>query len=174
MAKSGLIRQIVGGHAESGRGMGLGPSAGRGDDVQSMRSMPAIRQIILIHRDALPKPVTGAPCNGCGVCCLLEPCPLGVILSVRRRGACAAVRWHDELHQYRCGALCDPLDVLRHVLPQPLRLLAPWLSPGLVGLAKRWIAAGEGCDSSVEMTAPPLAAPAISPTIHRNVPSRHS
>lgn len=174
MANSGLILQIVGGRAESRRGTGLGASAGRGADVQFMGSMPAKRQLILIHRDAVPKPARGTPCNGCGVCCLLEPCPLGIVLSVRRRGACAAVRWHDELRQYRCGALSDPLDVLQQVLPRPLRPLAPWLSPGLVGLAKRWVAVGQGCDSSVEVMSPPLAASVISPTIHRRVPSRHS
>jgi len=43
---------------------------------------------IWLHRDALPKPDFGAPCNGCGVCCASEPCPLGVLLSWRRRGRC--------------------------------------------------------------------------------------
>ena len=37
--------------------------------------------LIRIHADAPAKPPVGAPCNGCGVCCLLEPCPLGVLLS---------------------------------------------------------------------------------------------
>ena len=136
--------------------------------------MPEIHQLILIHRDAVPKPLTGAPCNGCGVCCLLEPCPLGVVLSARRHCACTAVRWHDELRQYRCGALSDPLDVLQDILPRALWRVAPWLSSALVRLARRWVAAGEGCDSSVEMTLPPLPAAAVSSTIHRHVPPRHS
>ena len=135
--------------------------------------MPEIRQLILIHRDARPKPGAGAPCNGCGVCCLLEPCPLGIVLSARRHGACAAVRWHEDLHQYRCGALNDPLTVLQAVLPRPWRRLAPWLAPGLVRMAKRWIAVGEGCDSSLEMTVQQGATPALSPTIHCDAPSRH-
>jgi hypothetical protein len=50
-------------------------------------------RIIKIHPDAPPKPAVGAPCNGCGVCCLAEPCPLGVILSRRLKGACVALRW---------------------------------------------------------------------------------
>jgi hypothetical protein len=112
--------------------------------------MPCKNQIILIHPDAPSKPAPGAPCNGCGVCCLLEPCPLGVVLSRRRRGACVAVRWHDELLQYRCGALIEPVDVWQRVLPRPLLGLAPWLAPGLARLAQRWIAAGQGCDSTVE------------------------
>jgi len=120
--------------------------------------MSKIRQIILIQPEAASKPATGAPCNGCGVCCLLAPCPLGVLLSGRRQGACVAVRWHGEALQYRCGALSEPLDVLQHVLPKPLRRLAPRLAPSLTRVAKRWIAVGQGCDSTVEVTpweAPP-------------------
>ena len=112
--------------------------------------MSSKHQIILIHADAPSKPAPDAPCNGCGVCCLLEPCPLGVVLSRRRRGACIAVRWHDELYQYRCAALGEPVEVWQRVLPCFLRGLAPWLAPGLVWLAKRWIAVGQGCDSTVE------------------------
>lgn len=112
--------------------------------------MSKLHQIILIHPDAASKPEPGAPCNGCGVCCLLEPCPLGVVLSRRRRGACVAVRWHADVQQYRCGALSAAAEVLQKALPWPLRRLAPWLAPGLVRLAKRWIAVDQGCDSNVE------------------------
>jgi hypothetical protein len=106
-------------------------------------------QVILIHAEAATKPEWGAPCNGCGVCCLLEPCPLGVVLSHSRQGACAAVRWHGEAQQYRCGALTEPLTVLQHAMPRSLQWLAPWLAAGLARLAGRWIAAGQGCDSDV-------------------------
>lgn len=116
--------------------------------------MSKIHQVILIHPDAAAKPAPGAPCNGCGVCCLLEPCPLGMILSRRRHGACVAVHWDDEALQYRCGALMAPVKVLQQILPARLRRWAPWLSPGLAPglawLAKRWIAVGQGCDSTVE------------------------
>ena len=108
------------------------------------------RHVILIHADAPLKPAAGASCNGCGVCCLLEPCPLGVLLSKRRHGACAAVRWHQERSCYRCGALSAPLEVLQHALPRPVWRVLPWLAPLLVRLATRWIAAGQGCDSTVE------------------------
>ncbi|MBA3058707.1 MAG: hypothetical protein KJ614_14750 [Gammaproteobacteria bacterium] len=113
------------------------------------------RQVIHIHLDAAPKPVPGAPCNGCGLCCLLEPCPLGVILSGRRHGACVAVRWHDDIRQYRCGALSEPVAVLQRVLPARLQRLSPGLSAGLapllVGWAQRWIALGQGCDSRLDV-----------------------
>lgn len=119
--------------------------------------MTKLRQVILIHPDAPSKPAPGAPCNGCGVCCLLEPCPLGVVLSGRRHGACVALRWHSDGHHYRCGALSASLEVLQRVLPRPMWRLAPWLSPSLARLAKRWIAVGQGCDSTVEPEVPPSA-----------------
>ena len=84
---------------------------------------------ITIHPQAPLKPAEGQPCNGCGVCCLVEPCPLGMVLSLKTQGACRMLRWHDELGLYRCGAL--ELPVLKYV-------------------AKRWIAAGVGCDCSYE------------------------
>lgn len=89
------------------------------------------------HEAAPNKPLPGQPCNGCGVCCLAEPCPLGMLLSLRRRGACSLVRWHSAEGRYRCAALGDPsrglLASLRH------------------RLARRWIAAGSGCDSTAEI-----------------------
>ena len=43
--------------------------------------------VVWLHAEAPPKPAEGAPCNGCGLCCLAEPCPLGVLVSRRRTGA---------------------------------------------------------------------------------------
>ena len=96
-------------------------------------------QVIQIHPDAPPKPALGQPCNGCGVCCLAEPCPLGVILSRRLKGACVALRWDGA--RYECGALTA----------QPSGLV------GRVGgwLVRRWIAAGAGCDCSLEPAGKP-------------------
>ena len=122
--------------------------------VKFVSSMPQYHQIILIQPDAPPKPKPGAPCNGCGVCCLLEPCPLGAVLSGRRQGACVAVRWDGECQQYRCGALIEPAGVLKMALPRPFQSWAPRLAPGLARVAKRWIAVGIGCDSSVQPTMP--------------------
>lgn len=92
-------------------------------------------RVILIHPEAPPKPALGARCNGCGVCCLAEPCPVGMLLSLKRRGACSALRWDDSARHYVCGALTS----------------APWpLKP----LMRRWIAAGAGCDAELEASAP--------------------
>jgi len=117
--------------------------------------------LIRIHPDAPAKPPAGAPCNGCGVCCLLEPCPLGVLLSGRRRGACAAVQCDGPARRYRCGAITVPHEVLASRLPG-------WLSgPGsiaarlLPGLASRWIGAGQGCDSSLQIQAADAASQAL-------------
>jgi hypothetical protein len=63
-----------------------------------------------------------------------------------------AVSWDDEQRQYRCGALVAPADVLGVMLPESIGGLARFLAPMLPALAKRWIAAGEGCDSTVEWT----------------------
>jgi hypothetical protein len=81
---------------------------------------------------ASAKPDFGAPCNGCGLCCLAEPCPAGVVASGRREGACAALRWDDAAQIYRCGLVARA--------PAPLR----WL-------ARRWISAGSGCDADFEV-----------------------
>jgi hypothetical protein len=112
--------------------------------------MSTSHHVILIHPEASSKPAWGAPCNGCGVCCLLEPCPLGVVLSRKRQGACAALRWLPDEHQYRCGALMAPAQVLQQALPRPLTALVPSLAWILARLARRWIAAGQGCDSTVQ------------------------
>lgn len=99
---------------------------------------------IFLHAQAPAKPPAGEPCNGCGVCCADEPCPLGQLVSRRRRGRCRALVWDEAQHLYRCGMLMTPT----WYLPGPLHALAPWLA----GLTRRWIAAGRGCDSSVQVT----------------------
>ncbi|MDH4449120.1 MAG: hypothetical protein QE265_00830 [Rhodoferax sp.] len=109
------------------------------------------RSTIFIQPEAPAKPAWGSACNGCGVCCLAEPCPVGVLLSGRRTGACKALVWADALGVYRCGALTEPRQVLANRTPvwmhwalrPPARLLA-WMAP-------RWISAGTGCDCSLEV-----------------------
>ncbi len=118
--------------------------------------MPNTHRTIFIEPMAPRKPVVGAPCNGCGICCLAQPCPLGIILSRRSQGACDALRWNSDQAVYRCGALSQPLDVLEAALPRYLRGLAPWLAPALARFARRWIAAGQGCDSTLEQVTPPI------------------
>ncbi len=96
-------------------------------------------KVILLSTAAPHKPIAGQACNGCGVCCATQPCPLGMLLSRRWQGACHALQWDDNAARYQCGAVA-----------QPQRWL-PWL-PAALGrrLALRWIAASHGCDSDLE------------------------
>ena len=110
-------------------------------------------QVIQIHSLAPAKPPEGAPCNGCGVCCATQPCPLGMLLSGQRFGACHALRWKDSTVRYLCGAVEDPAAVARSALPTWLAWLAKPLSFVLPRLARRWIAVGLGCDSSLQPVA---------------------
>jgi len=98
-------------------------------------------QVIHLHAEAPAKPAYGAPCNGCGVCCASEPCPLGMLLSTARKGACKALRWDDARSRYVCGVVSAP----HTVLPGRLRGFAPLLGK----LARRWISAGSGCDATL-------------------------
>lgn len=87
-------------------------------------------RVIPIQPEAPAKPAFGQACNGCGVCCLSEPCPLGMLVSRKRSGACSALRWDDG--RYRCG-------------------LAAHRNRLVARLARRWIAAGSGCDSTAQV-----------------------
>ena len=97
--------------------------------------------VINLHPAAPSKPAPGQPCNGCGVCCTWQPCPLGVLVTGRWHGACAALRWHDADQRYRC-TMVDAPEAAWPALPAGLR------GP-IQRLARRWIAAGAGCDSSL-------------------------
>ena len=103
--------------------------------------------VIHLHPEAPPKPAPGQACNGCGVCCAWQPCPLGVLATGRRHGACAALRWDDGASRYLCTVVADP-GAQWPGLPRPLR-------PALQALARRWIAAGAGCDCDAEVGAAP-------------------
>jgi hypothetical protein len=113
--------------------------------------MAITEHTIPIHPLAPTKVPEGAACNGCGVCCLFEPCPIGILLTGKRSGACAAVLWQDSLGQYRCGAVVAPREVLLQALPKRARWLAPVLTPLLTRMGSRWISAGTGCDSHLEV-----------------------
>lgn len=87
-----------------------------------------------VHRQptAPAKPSEGAPCNGCGLCCLVAPCPLGILVSRRFNGACIALHWSASDVRYQCSMVTT--------------------SPKVVGwLARRWISAGTGCDARLEV-----------------------
>jgi hypothetical protein len=97
------------------------------------------QRVILLQPEAPAKPAVGAACNGCGVCCAADPCPLGMFISRRRHGACAALLWDSMAARYQCGAVAAPERFLR------------WLPASLARrLALRWIASARGCDADIE------------------------
>jgi hypothetical protein len=102
------------------------------------------RATIHIHADAAPKPAVGEPCNGCGVCCATEPCPVGMLVSGRRSGSCSALVWVAGEHRYRCGVASEPERYIK----------VRWAAPLLARAARRLIAAGKGCDCNLMVEAP--------------------
>ena len=98
-----------------------------------------MNHFIRIEPLAPPKPAEGAACNGCGVCCLVAPCPVGMLVSQRRSGPCTALAWSATERRYHCGMLTEPE---RH-----MGGLGRWLRRPM----RRWIAAGRGCDSNLEV-----------------------
>lgn len=102
--------------------------------------------MIYLEPEAPTKPAAGDVCNGCGVCCLSEPCPLGAALSGRRLGPCDWVRWDAAARRYRCSAADGAARRLPGVPAIAVRALE--------ALARRWIAAGRGCDCELEVDGP--------------------
>ena len=104
--------------------------------------MPPDTSFIAIHPAAPPKPASGTPCNGCGVCCAAAPCPLSRLLLGHRTGSCHALHWQASGRRYVCGMVAAPARFL------------PWLPQRWNAFAgrrcARWIAAGAGCDSDIE------------------------
>ena len=100
-------------------------------------------RVIYLQPLAPLKPAIGGACNGCGVCCAWQPCPLGMLVSARFSGACRALLWDGGTQRYQCAMVWAPQAVWPR-LPAPLRAPLTWL-------ARRWIAAGAGCDSELDV-----------------------
>ena len=118
--------------------------------------MVARWQVLHVEPLAPAKPALGEPCNGCGLCCLAEPCPLGMVLSLRWRGACRMLRWEAAAQRYRCGA------IVASAKTNDSEGSSGGSTPTHFGarlwnrLARRWIAAGSGCDAALQaQSAPP-------------------
>ena len=100
------------------------------------------RDVIYLHPEAPAKPVAGQACNGCGACCTWQPCPVGIVLSRRRHGACVMLRFEALQARYFCGVMQAPATLRWRPLS--------WAGALLRRLAGRWIAAGKGCDFDAE------------------------
>jgi hypothetical protein len=118
---------------------------GRGSQFETARraGLPMSASLRIIHVEPLapPKPAWGSPCNGCGVCCLAEPCPAGMVATASRQGPCRLLRWDSCDQRYRCGLVDEDAG----------GTWAKWRSAA----ARRWIGAGTGCDCSLEATPAP-------------------
>ncbi len=102
-------------------------------------------EMIRLHVDAPAKPAAGSPCNGCGVCCTSEPCPLGMVVSRRTTGRCDALLWQEDQARYRCGLIEQPSAYLHPAMH--------WARPLVTKMALRYISAGSGCDCDVTLGA---------------------
>ena len=105
------------------------------------------QQVIHIHPRAPQKPAEGTPCNGCGVCCMLEPCPIGVLVSRRIRGECKALAWSDQAGRYHCGVLAKAYEGARPGVDG--RKASIWRRAWWRWV-HRMIAAGVGCDAALQ------------------------
>ena len=105
--------------------------------------LPAGWQRVHWQPQAPAKPALGQPCNGCGLCCLAEPCPLGIWASRRRSGPCAALCWDTGQGRYLCGVLADAT--------QAAATQGGWRRRLWLALVRRWIAAGQGCDADLQV-----------------------
>lgn len=94
---------------------------------------------IYIHQQAPKKPSLGAPCNGCGVCCAAEPCPVSRLFLGTKTQVCKALEWHAQEKRYFCGMVLHP--------QQFLNWLPAWMVSPASRCFKRWIAADWKCDS---------------------------
>lgn len=109
------------------------------------------RTVLMLHALAPPKPAVGAACNGCGVCCAMELCPLAMVLHGKQQGPCPRLQWSDAEQRYFCGLLADARESTS--LWRAVR--QAWV--------RRWIGAGTGCDCT--LVADPVAS-SPSPSTH--------
>lgn len=100
-------------------------------------------QTVTVHPQAPAKPATGAQCNGCGVCCAAESCPVAMVFLWQWRGACRALVWQDESRRYVCGMVLGPEQHV-HFLPRY------WVRR-LGGFFAARISAGSGCDFDAQV-----------------------
>jgi hypothetical protein len=100
-------------------------------------------QSIELNSLAPDKPDYGVRCNGCGVCCAAEPCPVAMIFLLQFRGQCRALLWQEDACRYVCGMVVSPDHYLRLIPRQ-------WRERFGRFVATR-IAAGDGCDCKAEV-----------------------
>lgn len=90
----------------------------------------------------LPKPRFGAPCNGCGMCCIAEPCLLARETLGATIGPCPALE--SEGDKRVCGLVKRPAwHIFKESAPEHD---TAWLS----SLFAQALGVGKGCDAEDE------------------------
>jgi len=84
----------------------------------------------------LAQPERGAPCNGCGMCCVVKPCWIGRMLFEVEEGECPALQWTSEGSS--CGLMANPAQFM----PARVRIEG---ATRVKEAAKALICAGLGC-----------------------------
>lgn len=82
------------------------------------------------------KPLWGSACNRCGLCCLVETCPLGLMFFGDKAGTCPALKLGGG--QSHCQLIAQPDAVL------PALIAAEAQEMALIMLGS-----GMGCDSEL-------------------------
>jgi len=100
-------------------------------------------QTIELHPFAPPKPDYGARCNGCGVCCAAEPCPVAYLLLAQFKGRCRALLWQNEERRYVCGMVACPDKYVRFISVRFRDRIGRFIATR--------IASGTGCDFAAEV-----------------------
>ena len=87
----------------------------------------------------LPKPRKGDTCNGCGMCCTVEPCALARKFLSCTRGPCMALEY--EAGRTFCGLVRRPVHYLLNQEAQPS------VTGALQAHLANMLGLGIGCDS---------------------------
>jgi hypothetical protein len=87
----------------------------------------------------LAKPRLGQPCNGCGLCCAMEPCGIAreFIPDHPEEGPCRAMERHDG--RFVCGMMRRP----SHYMGLP----NDWADEHVGSMFAAALGSGQGCDA---------------------------
>lgn len=111
-------------------------SPARVDDRPGMPPSQAMR----LRPDTPIKPDYMHPCNGCGVCCHLEPCAIArEYIPGLQVGPCAALEYEDG--RFLCGMIRHP--------GRYMGLPNDWADGFIGSLFAEALGVGRGCDATV-------------------------
>lgn len=93
-----------------------------------------------VRAAAARKPKFGTACNGCGLCCLIEPCSLAIeFVTSDTTGPCPALEKEDD--RFWCGLLRRPHHYIEELKEKP------WVDGPIQEILLASGAFGAGCDS---------------------------